>query len=224
MVREVAIQHPLKPRTNHRHRFVPSLVELVTDRGQRCSHTLLGRQSHDLELPLLVRPTTVRLSRPTAFWTSGSQRSVRNTALCSLPPRYRRSGTLTSSARPSQSFKALLIGDPLYCNDRRGSRDESIKSWGCALPAIETRGPESVMGESVTVLTPLLPKKLWAGHRLAGTLATPDRISCDLGVDRGIVQESATGPLPRTRDRHGRLAPKSCRGGRRSGTGSKRRW
>src|ERR1044072_5895602 len=63
MVRELAIQDPLKPRTKHRYRFVPSLVELVTDRGQRCSHTLLGRQSHDLELPLLVRPTTVSESQ-----------------------------------------------------------------------------------------------------------------------------------------------------------------
>jgi hypothetical protein len=55
MVRKVAIQDPLQPRTHDRHRFVPPLVELVADRGQRCSHTLLGRQSHDLELPLLVR-------------------------------------------------------------------------------------------------------------------------------------------------------------------------
>jgi hypothetical protein len=60
MVREVTIQDPLQPPTHDRHRFVPPLVELVADRGQRCSHTLLGRQSHDLELPLLVRPTTVR--------------------------------------------------------------------------------------------------------------------------------------------------------------------
>ena len=63
MVREVAIQDPLEPRTNHRHRFVPPLVELVTDRGQRCSHTLLSRQSHDLELPLLVGSTTVSESQ-----------------------------------------------------------------------------------------------------------------------------------------------------------------
>jgi hypothetical protein len=52
MVRKVAIQDPLKPRTDDRHGFVPPLVELVTDRGQRRSHTLLGRQTHDLELPL----------------------------------------------------------------------------------------------------------------------------------------------------------------------------
>src|ERR1051326_6538901 len=42
---------------------MPPLVELVADRGQRRSHTLLGRQSHDLELPLLVRPTTVSESQ-----------------------------------------------------------------------------------------------------------------------------------------------------------------
>jgi hypothetical protein len=60
MVRKVAIQDPLKPRANDRHGFVPPLVELVTDRGQRRSHTLLGRQTHDLELPLLVGSTTVR--------------------------------------------------------------------------------------------------------------------------------------------------------------------
>jgi hypothetical protein len=59
MVRKVAIQDPLKPHANDRHRFMPPLVELVTDRGQRRSHALLGRQSHDLELPLLVGPTTV---------------------------------------------------------------------------------------------------------------------------------------------------------------------
>ena len=52
MVREVAIQDPLKPRTNERHGFMPALVELVTDSGQRRSHALLGRQSHDLELSL----------------------------------------------------------------------------------------------------------------------------------------------------------------------------
>jgi len=59
MVRKVAIQDPLKPPANDRHRFMSPLVELVTDRGQRRSHTLLGRQSHDLELSLLVGPTTV---------------------------------------------------------------------------------------------------------------------------------------------------------------------
>src|SRR5436309_11924603 len=63
MVRKVAIQDPLKPPTNDRHRFMPPLVELVANRGQRRSHTLLGRQSHDLELPLLVRPTTVSESQ-----------------------------------------------------------------------------------------------------------------------------------------------------------------
>jgi hypothetical protein len=52
MVRKVAIQDPLKPRTNHRHGFVPPLVELFADRGQGRSYTLLGRYSNDLELPL----------------------------------------------------------------------------------------------------------------------------------------------------------------------------
>jgi hypothetical protein len=60
MVRKVAIQDPLKPRANHRHGFVPPLVKLVPDRGQRRSHALLGRQSYDLELPCSVRSTTVR--------------------------------------------------------------------------------------------------------------------------------------------------------------------
>ena len=60
MVRKIAIQDPLKPRTNNRHRFMPPLVELVADRGQRRSHTLLGRQSHDLELSFSVRPATMR--------------------------------------------------------------------------------------------------------------------------------------------------------------------
>jgi hypothetical protein len=60
MVREVAIQDPLKPPANDGHGFVPSLKELLTDRGHRCPHTLLGRQSHDLELSLLVRSTTMR--------------------------------------------------------------------------------------------------------------------------------------------------------------------
>jgi hypothetical protein len=50
MVREVAIQDPLKPLAHDGHGFVPSLVELVSDRGQRRSHPLLGRQPHDLEL------------------------------------------------------------------------------------------------------------------------------------------------------------------------------
>ena len=63
MVRKVAIQDPLEPRTNQRHRFMPPSIELVTDRGQRRSHTLLGRQSHDLELPLLVGPATVSESQ-----------------------------------------------------------------------------------------------------------------------------------------------------------------
>src|SRR5437764_9897857 len=60
MVREVAIQDPLKPPADDGHGFVPSLVELVPDRGQRCSHTLLGRQPHDLELSLSVSSTTMR--------------------------------------------------------------------------------------------------------------------------------------------------------------------
>ncbi len=60
MVLEVAIQDPLKPCTNHRHGFMPSLVELVPDRGQRRSHTLLGRQPDDLELSLSVRSTAMR--------------------------------------------------------------------------------------------------------------------------------------------------------------------
>src|ERR1043166_5827422 len=42
---------------------MPPLVELVADRGQRRSHTLLGRQSHDLELPLLVGPTKMSESQ-----------------------------------------------------------------------------------------------------------------------------------------------------------------
>ena len=50
MVREVTIQDPLKPLAYDGHGFVPSLEELVADRGQRRSHTLLGRQPHDLEL------------------------------------------------------------------------------------------------------------------------------------------------------------------------------
>ena len=52
VVREVTIQDPLKPLAHDGHWFVPSLVELVPDRGQRRSHTLLGRQPHDLELSL----------------------------------------------------------------------------------------------------------------------------------------------------------------------------
>ena len=60
MVREVAIQDPLKPSTNNRHGFVPSLVELDANRRHRCSHPLLGRQPHDLELSLSVRSTTMR--------------------------------------------------------------------------------------------------------------------------------------------------------------------
>ena len=35
MVREVAIQDPLKPRTHDRHRFVPALVELITVAAKR---------------------------------------------------------------------------------------------------------------------------------------------------------------------------------------------
>jgi hypothetical protein len=50
MVREVAIQDPLKPLAHDGHRFVPPLVELVSDRSQRRSHQRLGRQPHDLEL------------------------------------------------------------------------------------------------------------------------------------------------------------------------------
>ena len=50
MVREVSIQDPLKPLAHDGHGFVPSLVELVADHGQCSSHTLLGRQPHDLEL------------------------------------------------------------------------------------------------------------------------------------------------------------------------------
>src|SRR6266700_2807634 len=49
MVRKVSIQDPLKPRTHDWHGFVPPLVELLSDRTQRRSHTLLGRHSHDLE-------------------------------------------------------------------------------------------------------------------------------------------------------------------------------
>ena len=60
MVLEVAIQHPVKPCTNHRHGFVPSLVERLPDRGQRGTHTLLGRQPDDLELTLSVRSTAMR--------------------------------------------------------------------------------------------------------------------------------------------------------------------
>ena len=60
VVLEVAIQDPLKPCTNHRHGFVPSLVERLPDRGQRGTHTLLGRQPDDLELTLSVRSTAVR--------------------------------------------------------------------------------------------------------------------------------------------------------------------
>src|SRR4051812_20783016 len=60
MVCEIAIQDPLKPRANDRHRFVPALIELVPDHGHRGSHALLSRQSHDLELPLLVNPATIR--------------------------------------------------------------------------------------------------------------------------------------------------------------------
>ena len=60
MVREVSIQDPLKPRANDRHWFVSALVELVPDRGHRRSHSLLSRQSHDLELSLLVSPATMR--------------------------------------------------------------------------------------------------------------------------------------------------------------------
>src|SRR3954447_21042639 len=60
MVLEVAIQDPLKPCTNHRHGFVPSLVELFPNRGQRCAHTLLGRQPDDQEFSLSVRSTTMR--------------------------------------------------------------------------------------------------------------------------------------------------------------------
>ncbi len=63
MVRKAAIQDPLKPRANDRYRFMPPLTELVADRGQRRPHTLLSRQSHDLELPLLVGPTTVSESQ-----------------------------------------------------------------------------------------------------------------------------------------------------------------
>jgi hypothetical protein len=53
MVRKVAMQHPVKPRANNRHGLVPPLLELVADGGQRCSHALLGRQTHDLELPFV---------------------------------------------------------------------------------------------------------------------------------------------------------------------------
>ena len=60
MVRKVAIQEPLKPRTNQRHGFMPSLVELGPDRGYRRSHALLGRQPHDLELSFSVGSTTMR--------------------------------------------------------------------------------------------------------------------------------------------------------------------
>src|ERR1700753_2000346 len=59
MVVEVAIQDPLEPRANLGHGFVPPLVEPFPDRGRRRSHALLGRQSHALELPLLVGPTTM---------------------------------------------------------------------------------------------------------------------------------------------------------------------
>jgi hypothetical protein len=52
VVREVAIQDPLKPLAYDGHGFVPPLIELFPDRGQRRSHTLLGRQRHDLELSL----------------------------------------------------------------------------------------------------------------------------------------------------------------------------
>jgi hypothetical protein len=60
MVHEVTFQDPLKPRIDDWHGFVPSLVELAANRGQRCSHTLLDRESHDLELALLVCPATMR--------------------------------------------------------------------------------------------------------------------------------------------------------------------
>ena len=50
VVREVTIQDPLKPTANDGHGFVPSLKELLPDRGHRCSHALLGCQPHNLEL------------------------------------------------------------------------------------------------------------------------------------------------------------------------------
>jgi hypothetical protein len=52
MVRKVAIQDALKPRTNQRHGFVPPLEELFANRGQGRSQTLLGRHSNALEFPL----------------------------------------------------------------------------------------------------------------------------------------------------------------------------
>eukprot|EP00456_Euglypha_rotunda_P064249 TRINITY_DN54639_c0_g1_i2.p1 TRINITY_DN54639_c0_g1~~TRINITY_DN54639_c0_g1_i2.p1 ORF type:complete len:114 (+),score=12.63 TRINITY_DN54639_c0_g1_i2:133-474(+) len=60
VVLEVAIQDPLKSCANHRHGFVPPLVELFPDRGQRCAHTLLSRQPGDLELALSARSTAMR--------------------------------------------------------------------------------------------------------------------------------------------------------------------
>ena len=62
MVREVAIQNSLQPKTSDRHGFLPPLMELFANRGQRCSHTLLSRQPNELELSLLVGSTTMRNS------------------------------------------------------------------------------------------------------------------------------------------------------------------
>ena len=60
MIREVSLQDSLEPQANDGHRFVPPLVKLLANHGQRCSHSLQGCQSDYLKFPFSRGPTTMR--------------------------------------------------------------------------------------------------------------------------------------------------------------------
>jgi hypothetical protein len=60
MIREISLQDPLEPPANDRHGFVPPLVELLANRGQRRSHPLQGCQSDHLIFPFSRDSATVR--------------------------------------------------------------------------------------------------------------------------------------------------------------------
>lgn len=107
MVRKVAIPDPLKPCADDRHRFMPSLVKLFADRRQRCSHTLLARQTHDLELPVTVRPATVR-----------EPQKVERLRPC--PRSHRR-----SAAKRPNSIRRVLSGCKVSANFANRSRRSS---------------------------------------------------------------------------------------------------
>jgi len=114
VVLEVAIQHPVKPCTNHRHGFVPSLVERLPDRGQRGTHTLLGRQPDDLELTLSVRSTAMREPKEVERIRS---------ALPLLAPPLSRIAAKLNQARLVRMQRQPELGEPFpECFQKRSRR------------------------------------------------------------------------------------------------------